>query len=166
MVVRLGNSATPIELDLWDKIVKRAERLDALTIEFVCENVSNGAELAALAWNSAAGSAEDPRVEFPVNSPAAQTDSLPKPAPIASGPSAHQTAWTAFTLGIHLHRASRWGGRQTRISAKGVSREDSGFAWLNQLSELLVALCESWPVGELPTAVSRQTAAYPLPRAA
>jgi UDP-GlcNAc:undecaprenyl-phosphate GlcNAc-1-phosphate transferase len=149
-VVRLENSAVPGELDLWDKIVKRAERLDALTIEFVCEDVTSGTELAALAWTSKAA--------FPVKSPAG--------TPLQSTANSSTEPATRFPSWEFTYTVPRGGGVQTRICARGASRENSGFIWLNQLSELLVALCESWPVGGMPRAVGKQTATYSLPRAA
>lgn len=138
VVVRLEGSVAAGELDLWHKIVKRAERLDALSVEFVCEDVARGKELAALVWNS------------PAESTAASNGAVSAKSPI----------WE-FTYTV-----PRGAGVQTRICAKGISHENSGFIWLNQLSELLVALCESWPVGELPTTIAKQPATFKLPRAA
>ncbi|HEY3966784.1 MAG TPA: MraY family glycosyltransferase [Planctomycetaceae bacterium] len=142
VVVRLEGSVAAGELDLWHKIVKRAERLDALSIEFVCEDVSSGKELATLTWNSTDESTGESAA-----------------ASIAKS-SAKSPVWE-FTYTV-----PRGAGIQTRICATGASRENSGFIWLNQLSELLVALCESWPVGETPISVDKQPPQYQLPRAA
>jgi UDP-GlcNAc:undecaprenyl-phosphate GlcNAc-1-phosphate transferase len=140
VVVRLEHSPVAGELDLWDKIVTRAERLEALSITFVCEETASGKELASLAWNS------------------------------TTKASLQATAASAVPVWELTYTVPRESGVQTRICAKGVSRENAGFIRLNQLSELLVALCDSWPVGELPTAVSQPASQPPdqlsLPRAA
>jgi hypothetical protein len=38
---------------------------------------------------------------------------------------------------------------QTRIDASGVAKRSLGLAWLNELSEMLVSLCDNWPVEEV-----------------
>jgi hypothetical protein len=133
VVVRLEGSLAAGELDLRQKIIKRAKRLDALAIEFACEDVSSGKELAALTWYA------------PEESPADALQEAP--------------AWElSYTV-------PRTGDVQTRIRARGRSRQNSGFIWLNPLSELLVALCESWPVDARPSP-SGEPAPLQLPRAA
>jgi len=45
----------------------------------------------------------------------------------------------------------RGSGMQTRIVASGVAKRSTGLAWLNELSEMLVSLCDNWPVEEVAT---------------
>ena len=66
VVVRLQGSLAAGRLDLWHKIVKRAKRLDALEIDFVCEHIATGTELARLSWNAPADSLGDSSVNDPV----------------------------------------------------------------------------------------------------
>jgi UDP-GlcNAc:undecaprenyl-phosphate GlcNAc-1-phosphate transferase len=42
----------------------------------------------------------------------------------------------------------RGNGMQTRVVASGIARQAAGLAWLNELSEMLVSLCDKWPVDE------------------
>jgi UDP-GlcNAc:undecaprenyl-phosphate GlcNAc-1-phosphate transferase len=42
----------------------------------------------------------------------------------------------------------RGNGMQTRVEARGVAKRSLGLAWLNELSEMLVSLCDNWPVDE------------------
>jgi UDP-GlcNAc:undecaprenyl-phosphate GlcNAc-1-phosphate transferase len=120
VVVRLEGSVVAGELDLWHKILKRAEQVDAQQIEFVCEDTARGAELASLSWTS--------------------------PEPTAEELPAWQFSYTV----------PRGEGLQARISARGHARRSTGLIWLNQLSELLVALCESWPVEKAVSDAVRQ----------
>jgi hypothetical protein len=48
------------------------------------------------------------------------------------------------------YTAPRGAGIQTRICARGLRRDSAGLASLNELCELLVALCDSWPIGDIP----------------
>ncbi len=54
VVVRLEGSVAAGQLDLWQKIIKRAKRRDGLEVEFTCEDVSTGRELTSLTWKSTA----------------------------------------------------------------------------------------------------------------
>jgi UDP-GlcNAc:undecaprenyl-phosphate GlcNAc-1-phosphate transferase len=138
VVVRMENSSAHGEFELWDKIVRRAERLDATTIEFTCENQWSGVELASLAWNTESDAA-------PV-SPADRAEDSP--------------VWEFHYV------VPRGDGNVARISAMGFSRHNAGVIWLTQLSELMVALCESWPVTEFPTTIAKPAAKVSFPRAA
>jgi UDP-GlcNAc:undecaprenyl-phosphate GlcNAc-1-phosphate transferase len=126
VVVRLQGSLAAGRLDLWHKIVNRAKRLDALEIDFVCEHVATGVELARLAWNAS----EDCLVRT--------TDD------VLVNASADEPVWQLD------YRAPRNDGVQTRIRARGLRRGSAGVANLNELAELLVVLCDHWPIGELP----------------
>lgn len=125
VVVRLQGALAAGRLDLWHKIVKRAKRLDALEIDFVCEHVATGTELAGLAWNAP--------LDSPVRSAATIADNSP--------------VWQLN------YSAPRGNGVQTRIRARGLRRDSAGLATLNELSELLAALCDHWPIDEIPAAV-------------
>ena len=120
VVVRLQGTLAAGRLDLWHKIVKRAKRLDALEIDFVCEHLPTGKQLAGLAWSS------------PVNS--------------AAKAGADSPLWQLN------YAAPRGDGVQTRILARGLRRDSGGLACLNELSELVVALCDHWPIGDIPAA--------------
>lgn len=52
VAVRLEGTPLAGQLELWNKIVERAERIDARKIDFTCEHLPSGKELAALNWNS------------------------------------------------------------------------------------------------------------------
>ena len=47
------------QLDLWNKIVKRAKRLDGLEIDFACEHLPSGRKLTSLIWNANTNSGTD-----------------------------------------------------------------------------------------------------------
>ncbi|MGE5193485.1 MAG: MraY family glycosyltransferase, partial [Deltaproteobacteria bacterium] len=64
VVVRLEAAVTAGQLDLWNKIIKRAKRLDGLEIEFACEHLPSGRKLTSLVWTSGGGAS--PGGEFPV----------------------------------------------------------------------------------------------------
>lgn len=115
VVVRLEGTVVAGQLDLWQKIVKRAQRRDGLEIEFTCEDVSSGRTLTSLTWKA----------------PALLGLELP--------------AWQLN------YSVPRGGGVRTRIRASGVARPAAGLAWLNELSEMLVSLCDNWPVAEAAT---------------
>ncbi|MBS0261780.1 MAG: undecaprenyl/decaprenyl-phosphate alpha-N-acetylglucosaminyl 1-phosphate transferase [Planctomycetes bacterium] len=139
VVVRVENAAAPAERELWERIVRRAERLEALSIEFTCENARTPQELATLSWASEL-----------------------KVSPAVAG-----SVSNAAPLWEFHYVMPRGAGHQTRISAKGLSRPGQGMIWLTQLSELMVALCETWPVSETPATIAKSaTPAYPVPRAA
>jgi UDP-N-acetylmuramyl pentapeptide phosphotransferase/UDP-N-acetylglucosamine-1-phosphate transferase len=124
VVVRLQGTLAAGRLDLWHKIIKRARRLDALEIDFVCEHQPSGRELAGLAWNAP--------LHFPADCAADSESELP--------------IW-------QLNYAARRGnGIQTRISARGLRRASAGLTCLVELSELLVALCDHWPISTVPAA--------------
>lgn len=130
VVVRLQGTLAAGRLDLWHKIIKRAKRLDALEIDFVCEHVATGRELAGLAWSAPLSSPVNPAVDS---------------AARAGGDS---PIWQLN------YAAPRGDGIQTRIWARGWSRDSAGLACLNELSELLVALCDHWPIGEIPASAA------------
>jgi UDP-N-acetylmuramyl pentapeptide phosphotransferase/UDP-N-acetylglucosamine-1-phosphate transferase len=130
VVVRLQGALAAGRLDLWHKIVKRAKRLDALEIDFVCEHLATGTELARLAWKAPG--------DFPVPSQIDSRDDSP--------------VWQLS------YAVPRGDGVQTRIRAGGLRRDSAGLACLNELSELLVALCDHWPIGEIPAAELRRAA--------
>jgi hypothetical protein len=46
------------------------------------------------------------------------------------------------------YSAPRGSGVQTRIRAAGSAPRATGLAWLEELAEMLVALCDNWPVSE------------------
>jgi UDP-GlcNAc:undecaprenyl-phosphate/decaprenyl-phosphate GlcNAc-1-phosphate transferase len=59
VAVRLEGAPLAAHLDLWDKIVERAERLDARKVEFTCEHLPTGKELAGLRWSSESAGADE-----------------------------------------------------------------------------------------------------------
>jgi UDP-GlcNAc:undecaprenyl-phosphate GlcNAc-1-phosphate transferase len=120
VVVRLEAAVAAGRLDLWNKIVKRAERLDGLEIDFTCEHVPSGRRLTSLIWTSAARAGGD---AFGEESP-------------------------VWQFGYCVPRG---GGVEARIRAAGRARYAAGPRSLNELSEMLVALCHRWPVAELAT---------------
>ena len=128
VVVRLEAAVAAGQLDLWKKIIKRAQRLDGLEVEFACEHFPSGRKLTSLIWTSAAKTdAESSGEEFPV--------------------------WQ-FCYGV-----PRGDGIETRIRATGRAPRTGGLPWLNELSEMLVALCENWPVAEQATIVVEEAPA-------
>jgi UDP-GlcNAc:undecaprenyl-phosphate GlcNAc-1-phosphate transferase len=77
---------------------------------------------------------------------------------LASGRELKSLAWTSpATDGASLageapvwqlqYTAPRGPGVQTRIRAAGRAPRGAGLNWLEELSEMLVALCDNWPVG-------------------
>jgi len=142
VAVRLRGTLASGRLDLWHKIVKRAQRLDALEIEFICEHVASGTELASLAWSDSgqlrSTSPVGPSVDF-----AKRT---------AESPRAASAVWQLN------YAAARGDGIETRIRARGLRRNSTGLAGLYELSELFVALCDQWPIGEIPALEQRRAA--------
>jgi hypothetical protein len=78
---------------------------------------------------------------------------------IASGRELTSLAWSASTHKSSdavsetpawqlQYTAPRGSGVQTRIRAAGRAPREAGLAWLDELAEMLVALCDNWPVGE------------------
>jgi hypothetical protein len=126
VIVRSQGTLAAGRLDLWHKIVNRAMRLDAMEVDFICEHLPAGIELARLHWTA------------PIHSVAAQVP--------------HETQMSAGDKPLwQLHySAPRGAGVETRIWARGCRRDSAGLACVNELSELLVALCDHWPVGEIP----------------
>lgn len=116
VIVRLEDALAAGQLELWHKIVKRAMRLSALSIEFECEHIASGRNLGSLTWTTPDSSADD--------SPEWQLQ----------------------------YRAPRGAGIEARVEARGLVRGPSRLNALHELSELLAALCESWPVAGLPAA--------------
>jgi hypothetical protein len=57
------------------------------------------------------------------------------------------------------YAAPRGHGVQTRIRAAGRAPREARLAWLAELSEMLVALCDNWPVGEAMADVGGETTA-------
>jgi UDP-GlcNAc:undecaprenyl-phosphate GlcNAc-1-phosphate transferase len=130
VVVRLEAAVAAGQLDLWKKIIKRAQRLDGLEVEFACEHLASGRKLTSLIWASAAkADAESSGEEFPV--------------------------WQFY------YCVPRGGGLETRIRATGRAPRAGGLPWLNELSEMLVALCDNWPVAEQATIVVEEAPAVP-----
>ena len=136
LMVRLENSTAEGEFNLWDKIVKHAERMEAVTIEFACEDLATGVQLAALTWHSRT----EPSIEFHESGVALRREASPP-------------TWEfnySVPRGVDI---------QARICAKGYSPEKTGAICLNQLSELLIALCQSWPVVDAPVQTADRSAA-------
>jgi hypothetical protein len=130
VVVRLERTVAAGQLDLWHKIVKRAQRLDCVEIEFACAHVPSGRELTSLIWKSSEKSSATTATEPPV--------------------------W-------QLHYAvPRGGGIVTRIRASGLAPHGPRLAWLNELPEMLVALCEHWPIAETAAIVDGPSPGEPI----
>ncbi|MGE5193553.1 MAG: hypothetical protein ACM3U2_13750, partial [Deltaproteobacteria bacterium] len=55
----------------------------------------------------------------------------------------------------------RGAGIETRIRAAGRAPRAAGLPWLNELSEMLVALCDNWPVAEQATIVVDEAPVVP-----
>lgn len=66
VVVRLQPTVSAGQLDLWQKIVKRAARLDCLEIEFTAVHLPTARQLAALAWTASHGETAESDLEVPV----------------------------------------------------------------------------------------------------
>lgn len=146
VAVRLRGTVAAGRLDLWHKIVKRAQRLDTHEIEFVCEHLASGTELANLVWNTAGHPGLKSSLEFPVEFPAGF------PAGLQAKSCASSANWELN------YAAARGDGVEARIRARGLHWESAGLAGLYELSELFVALCDHWPIGELPAAEHRRAA--------
>jgi UDP-GlcNAc:undecaprenyl-phosphate GlcNAc-1-phosphate transferase len=59
VAVRLEGAPPAAQIDLWNRIVERAEHLAARKIEFTCEHLPSGKELAGLSWVSETSGADD-----------------------------------------------------------------------------------------------------------
>jgi hypothetical protein len=57
------------------------------------------------------------------------------------------------------YSAPRGSGMQTRIRAAGRAPRQAGLAWLEELAEMLVALCDNWPIGESAVEIIEETTA-------
>ncbi len=143
VVVRMQGTLATGRLDLWHKIVKRAKRRQALEIEFICEHLASGIELARLSWKAD----DETRVNFPIASPIDREDVT------STGKSHEGTAVWQLN-----YTTSRGDGVQTRILASGLRPDAAGLAGLYELSELFVALCDEWPIDEIPAAEQRRAA--------
>lgn len=114
VVVRLAGSVTNGRLDLWQKLIRRAGKLHAQQIEFVCEHAETGEELAALTWAS----------EVPVAPDAAMWE--------------------------QRYEVPRERGVRTTVRVVGALTRGNEAGRINELSELLFALCRNWPIpGEI-----------------
>jgi hypothetical protein len=89
---------------------------------------------------------------------------------IASGRELTSLAWSASANenmnvvseapGWQLqYTAPRGSGVQTRIRAAGRAPREAGLAWLEELAEMLMALCDNWPIGEASADVVDKTTA-------
>jgi UDP-GlcNAc:undecaprenyl-phosphate GlcNAc-1-phosphate transferase len=89
---------------------------------------------------------------------------------IASGRELTSLAWCASTNenGAVVNDAPVWqlqytaprgAGVQTRIRAAGRAPRRAGLAWLEELAEMLVALCDNWPVDETTAGIVDETTA-------
>jgi UDP-N-acetylmuramyl pentapeptide phosphotransferase/UDP-N-acetylglucosamine-1-phosphate transferase len=135
VVVRLEAAVAAGRLDLWNKIIKRAQRLGGLEIHFGCDHRPSGRVLTSLIWTSAAkAGCQLPVQEYP--------------------------AWQ------FCYSVPRGDGIETWIRAAGRAPHASGLPWLNELSELLVALCDNWPIDERATTVVEEARPAPPPAAA
>src|SRR5262245_43780085 len=133
VVVRLEAAVAAGQLDLWNKLIKRAKRLDGLKIDFTCEHLPSGRKMTTLIWNSALDAEAIAAADSPV--------------------------WQ-----FH-YSVPRGGGVETRIRASGRAPRAAGMAWLHEFSEMLVALCDNWPVEEQATLVLDDAPADPSPAA-
>ncbi len=131
VVVRLEAAVAAGQLDLWNKIVKRAKRLDGLEIDFACEHFPSGRKLTSLIWSASAKTG---------------AAAAPEQSPV----------WN-FSYSV-----PRGDGYETRIRASGQAPHGVGLPWLNELSEMLVALCDNWPVAEMATIVVEEAPAEPV----
>jgi UDP-GlcNAc:undecaprenyl-phosphate GlcNAc-1-phosphate transferase len=130
VVLRLETAVAAGQLDLWNKIVKRARRLGGVEIDFVCEHRSHGRILTSLVWHAAGDDAAALEAESPT--------------------------WQ------FRYAVPRGNDVEARICAAGRAPPGAGLAWLNELSELLVALCDNWPVSEAATIVVEESPAEPV----
>ena len=112
VVVRLEETLAAGELELWYKIVKRAMRSNALSIEFDCEHAPSRKNLGSLAWSA--------------------------PLTRVAGTSEWQLQY----------RARRQNGVEARVQARGEAPRSGRLDSLHELSELLAALCENWPLAD------------------
>jgi hypothetical protein len=119
VVVRLETAVAAGQLDLWNKIVKRARRLGGVQVDFVCEQRATGRKLTSLVWHAAQNDGDLTGDECPT--------------------------WQ------FRYAVPRGDDVETRICASGRAPPAAGLAWLNELSEMLVALCDNWPVSEAAT---------------
>jgi hypothetical protein len=130
VVVRLGTTVAAGQLDLWNKIIKRARRLGGVEIDFVCEHGPSGRKLTSLVWHAARDDVDFRGTDSPT--------------------------WQ------FRYAVPRGNDVETRICAAGRAPPAAGLAWLNELSELLVALCDNWPVAEAATIVVEEAPAGPV----